>query len=224
MSFKKNKYKVIKKVISQELCDFLCSYVLIKENATSEIYKNNITMPNDYLGVFGDTQMNDNKLDSSTYKDRSFSCYGDVAIETLQAYLTPIMEKHTKLKLVPTYSYFRVYQNKSELKRHSDRPACEISSTLNLGGNHWPIFLEKDNKKIKVNLKPSDFLIYRGCDLPHWREPFNGFKCVQVFMHWNDLDGPFKDSNKYDGRPCLGYPTGHPYRLFSNDNKTKFPK
>lgn len=208
MSFKKNKYKIVRKVISQEMCDFLCSYLLIKEVATFYMYKNKLAKPNEYLGSFGDPQMNDLNLNVEEWRDRSFSGYADVAVETLQSYLTPIMEKYTKLKLVPTYSYFRIYQNKSELKRHSDRPSCEISSTLNLGGNPWPIFLEKDNKKIKIDLKPSDFLIYKGEELPHWREPFDGVKCVQIFMHWNDINGPYKKTNHLDGRPCLGYPFG----------------
>ena len=28
------------------------------------------------------------------------------------------------------------------LKRHKDRPSCEISTTLNLGGDPWPIFID----------------------------------------------------------------------------------
>jgi hypothetical protein len=28
------------------------------------------------------------------------------------------------------------------LRRHKDRPSCEISTTLNLGGDPWPIFID----------------------------------------------------------------------------------
>jgi hypothetical protein len=28
------------------------------------------------------------------------------------------------------------------LKRHKDRFSCEISTTMNLGGDDWPIYLE----------------------------------------------------------------------------------
>lgn len=49
-------------------------------------------------------------------------------------------------------------------------------------------------------------LIYKGCELEHWREPFQGYDCGQVFMHYNDEDGPFADKNKWDGRPMLGLP------------------
>ena len=96
------------------------------------------------------------------------------------------MCEKTNLKLVPTYSYTRLYSYGSVLKRHKDRKSCEISTTLNLGGDSWPIYLKKENKKeIKVNLKPGDMLIYSGCDLEHWRDKFTGNECGQVFLHYN---------------------------------------
>ena len=33
------------------------------------------------------------------------------------------------------------------LKRHKDRPSCEISTTVNLGGDPWPIFIDGTGKK-----------------------------------------------------------------------------
>ena len=81
---------------------------------------------------------------------------------------------------------------------------------MNLGGDNWPIFLEpsgQENKKgVRVDLGAGDMLIYKGCELEHWREPFQGYDCGQVFMHYNDEDGPFADKNKWDGRPMLGLP------------------
>jgi hypothetical protein len=51
------------------------------------------------------------------------------------------------LKLNPTYAYARIYKKGDILHRHKDRFSCEISTTLNLGGDDWPIFIEKDPKK-----------------------------------------------------------------------------
>ena len=46
------------------------------------------------------------------------------------------MQKETGLDLCPTYSYARLYKKDGdELKRHKDRPSCEISTTINLGGD-----------------------------------------------------------------------------------------
>ena len=120
------------------------------------------------------------------------------------------MEKKIKEKITPTYSYARVYEKGAILKRHKDRPSCEISTTLNLGGDPWPIYLEpsgeEGKKGIKVNLKPGDMLIYKGCDLEHWREQFKGKDCVQVFLHYN-LSSKKGDKNLFDKRPHVGLPS-----------------
>ena len=142
-------------------------------------------------------------------------------METLLVKTIEVMQKKTGLKLVPTYSYTRLYRKGNILQRHKDRPSCEISTTLNLGGDNWPIFIDptgSDNvideykgihkpnapKGVKVDLKPGDMLIYSGCELEHWREPFEGNLCGQVFLHYNHADGPFAKSNLYDKRPMLG--------------------
>jgi len=49
-------------------------------------------------------------------------------------------------------------------------------------------------------------MIYSGCDLEHWRKPFKGTVCGQVFLHYNNANGPFAETNKFDKRPMLGIP------------------
>ena len=146
-------------------------------------------------------------------------------METLLQYMRPIMKKKTGMNLVPTYSYTRLYEKANILKRHKDRPSCEISTTLHLGGDEWPIFLDPtgaDNilsgretttvvkpgapKGVRVDLKVGDMLIYSGCDLEHWREPFQGNVCSQVFLHYNHAKGPHAKTNLLDGRQVLGIP------------------
>ena len=109
-----------------------------------------------------------------------------------------------KLELIPTYSFFSLYEKGNELKKHTDREACEITMSLCLGyepnDNKWPIHL--DDKSI--DLMPGDAVIYRGIDLTHWREPFGGNYQAQAFFHWNDKNGPYGDKYKFDGRKYLG--------------------
>ena len=59
-------------------------------------------------------------------------------------------------------------------------------------------------KGIKISLNPGDMLIYSGCELEHWREPFQGNLCGQVFLHYNHANGPYAKTNLYDKRPMLG--------------------
>jgi hypothetical protein len=54
-------------------------------------------------------------------------------------------------------------------------------------------------------LRPGDALIYRGIELAHWREAFQGEKMAQVFLHYVDRNGP-NAAEKFDGRAGLGVP------------------
>ena len=131
-------------------------------------------------------------------------------METLLESLRVKMEKETGYKLNETYSYARIYKNGDVLHRHKDRYSCEVSTTLHLGGDPWPIYLDPTGKKgqagIKVELEQGDMLIYSGCDLEHWREEFKGKDCCQVFLHYNDAKKKTAKANKFDGRPFLGLP------------------
>ena len=120
------------------------------------------------------------------------------------------MEDETGLKLYETYSYARIYKTGDVLERHKDRYSCEVSTTLNLGGDNWPIYLEPSGKKgkdgNKISLEQGDMLIYKGCEVEHWRETFSGVNCAQVFLHYNDASYEEAEKNRYDGRPFLGLP------------------
>jgi len=199
-NFEKNKYLIIEKAISLELADFVYKYFLNKRKVARFLFDEKyISQFTEYFGVWNDAQVLD-----------TYSHYSDIAMETLLQEIKPVMEKHTGLELQPSYSYARIYKKGDELKRHKDRFSCEISTTMNLGGDEWPIYLEPSGKEgmkgVKVNLKPGDMLVYYGCELEHWREKFTGNDCGQVFLHYNKSSKTSKE-NLYDKRPFLGLPT-----------------
>ena len=144
------------------------------------------------------------KLDDSQVPGTP-SAYGDPVMEMLLERLRPKVERATGLSLLPTYSYFRVYKRGDVLKRHRDRPSCEISVTLNLGmtvDEPWPIWIAGPMGKASVALKPGDGLVYRGCDCDHWRDAFVGDYLAQVFLHYVDENGPYAEL-KFDTRSSL---------------------
>ena len=197
----KNNYKVIKQAISKELADFVYSYFLMKRKVARKLYDDRyISQFNKDFGAWNDTQV-----------PETYSHYSDIVMETLLQNLQLRMEEETELKLIPTYSYARIYKKGDVLKRHKDRYSCEISTTMNLGGDEWPIYLEpsgeKDKEGIKIVMDPGDMLVYKGCDVEHWREEFIGENCGQVFLHYNDASDPKAEENKYDKRPFLGLPS-----------------
>ena len=211
MSFKKNKYQVLRNAISKDLAAFCYKYLQISAEADHWMLNNGVTHAgNKLVGNFNDPQV-----------PNSYAKYADRVMETLLVDTIKVMQKKTGLRLVPTYSYCRLYRTGNILKRHKDRPSCEISTTLNLGGDPWPILIDPTGsnnvideyknihkpgapKGVEVNLKPGDMLIYSGCELEHWREPFKGKLCGQVFLHYNHADGRFAKTNLYDKRPMLG--------------------
>ena len=209
--FKEKKYTVIKNVISYELANFAFNYLLLKREAVKWMQDNNyISKFTPGFGTWEDKQI-----------PNTYSIYGDTFMETLMMKVLPVMQQHTEMNLIPCYTYTRIYKKGDILKRHSDRPSCEISTTLHLCGKPWPIFLDPTGQKtvideekqihkpnapkgISIDLDIGDMLVYSGCDLEHWREPFEGNLCVQVFLHYNHADGKFAEKNKFDRRPMLG--------------------
>ena len=98
--------------------------------------------------------------------------------------------------LKPTYTYCRVYLKGAVLTPHKDRPSCEYSVTLNLSRSHpWTIYMGKRG----VIQNPGDGVLYKGCEIEHSRKEFEGDEYVQVFLHYVDANGPFKDC-VYDNR------------------------
>ena len=198
MSFEKDKYQVIKGAISKELADFCYQYFLNKRAVSEHLFKEKyISQFTEYFGVWNDQQV-----------PETYSHYADIVMETLLQKVKPIMEKESGVKLIETYSYARIYKKSDELKRHKDRYSCEISTTMHLGGDDWSIFLEPSGEKgkdgVEVKLETGDMLMYRGCELEHWREPFKGENCGQVFLHYNDASVKNAEKNKFDTKPLLG--------------------
>ena len=212
MSFKKKGYIVIKQAIDKKIADFVYKYFLLKREAAKILIEHRFISPFETSwGTWKDNQV-----------PNTYSHYGDLAMETLLQEVKPIMEKETNLKLIPTYSYARIYKEGDVLHKHKDRFSCEISTTLNLGGDKWPIFINSDHKEgvvspagyipskskgIEVNLNPGDMLVYKGNILEHWRNAFKGKDCGQVFLHYNNATTKGSDKNKFDGRPMLGLPS-----------------
>lgn len=179
-----------------------------------------------------------------THKDdqcpKSEAVHGHPVFDSLLEQLLPSMETLTGKRLHPTYAYARMYSPGEILNVHTDRPACQYSMTLTLGfeGNPWPIFMAKVGDEDSgvpmqtaagetvyavdpacIKAQPGDAVVYRGCDMLHWRNTFTGQWQAQVFLHYVDADGPYAEW-KYDKRPSLAHQSvvvqdvGGPFRSY----------
>lgn len=143
----------------------------------------------------------------------SFGMYGTKLFDKLLEDVLPDVSKIVGKKLLPTYSYARLYKPNEELKNHVDRPACEysISITLDFEGDTWPIYMGNADKSNSTELKMNvgDAVIYRGTKKYHWREKYTEGKWqIQVFLHYVDADGPYTDEI-YDRRTTLKHNEVH---------------
>tara|TARA_B100001778_G_scaffold324753_1_gene319463 strand:- start:130 stop:813 length:684 start_codon:yes stop_codon:yes gene_type:complete len=224
-AFKKNNYMVIRKAIDPKIAEFVMNYFMMKRQVARTMFDERYISPfTTEWGVWNDVQA-----------PETYSHYGDVAMETLLLAVLPKMEKETGLKLYPTYAYARIYKNGDILHRHKDRFSCEISTTMNLGGDKWPIYIEPNPKKggdtadgykseytdgVEVDLKPGDMLVYKGNICEHWRDHFDGKDCAQVFLHYNNQATKGSKDNLFDGRKHLGLPSW--WKDKTNHKDTKY--
>lgn len=178
--FRRQGYAVVRRLIEPALTDFLWSYVHTKF-ACRLLSSGGPAVPNSLGG------------------------YGDMAFDGLLEYLRPRVEERSGLTLHPTFSHFRFYKHGDVLRRHRDRPACEIGITLAIGQDPpepWPIFVEGGSGPYQAVLGPGDALLYRGIDLFHWRDAYPGKQLVQVFLFYVDRHGSYA-SEKFDRRETL---------------------
>jgi hypothetical protein len=165
----------VKNFVSKELCYFLTN-VLLRQSVLEPGHK--------------DTQVPTAKSVMSH----------EVVFETLQERMWPAMEELLKEELIPTYSYARLYSNGDDLKPHIDRPACEISATVQLGRSHqyaWPIYMGGR----RVDMAEGDAVIYKGCEIEHWRNVCDGpeeYYSGQAFLHYVRANGPYASEHGCD--------------------------
>tara|TARA_R100001509_G_scaffold11810_3_gene6087 strand:- start:317 stop:874 length:558 start_codon:yes stop_codon:yes gene_type:complete len=158
------KYKIVKNFLTPEEINFLSLYCEIKHRTNQTHF--------DYVNGNADTAF-----------------YGDPVMETLMLQKQKIIEKETGKKLLPTYSYWRTYTKFAVLEKHDDRPSCEISTTVFINGDkNWPIYMDGE----PLTFEKGDAAIYLGCEIPHWRNEFNGDYQFQTFLHYVDANGKSK--------------------------------
>lgn len=102
----------------------------------------------------------------------SFSRYKYPSYHQVHKLVGKAIENILQIDLFPTYYYERCYWKNSVLVRHTDRPACEISISIQVSSNTkpWPIFFKKPNgEESSVTMNDGDGVIYKGIEIEHWR-------------------------------------------------------
>lgn len=170
---RKNGYLLVKGLLDPSLAHFIYKTLLLK-HWRGECYR-------------------DNHIPTAT------SVVNDVLTDALLLEVQPKLEAIVGCRLVPTYSYARVYFHGDTMISHRDRESCEVSVSIHLGrdGGESILWFQRDTK---VEMEDGDGAIYLGCEMDHWRKPFTGNSMGQTFLHYVVADGPFA-AHYFDGRP-----------------------
>lgn len=177
-NFLKNKYVVVRNFINKETIDLITEYLQIQQKHY-------------YF-----------KADGIAFQTK----YADVVLESLLSMIRPRVEELTGKELYPSYSYMRIYRKNNRFNAHVDREACEYSASLTISYESeqlWPIYVMEGDKKVELMLDRGDVLLYKGCELVHGRDEFQGRAWTQAFLHYVDKNGPNAEY-KFDKRAKLG--------------------
>jgi len=198
-TYLKDGYEIVKGAISKEVADLSYDYLKLKSKCVNYYYENKfLDKEKDtwFWGGFGDDLVS---------SENTYFTYSDIFLETIMSKIHTTMEEKTNLNLLPTFSYARIYKLGNKLHKHKDGNIAQISSTMNLGGAIYPIYITDVKKKepIKIELEPGDMLIYKGEEFEHYRLKFEEEECAQVHFHYVPAT---QENLKYlfDGRPHIG--------------------
>jgi hypothetical protein len=113
--------------------------------------------------------------------------------------LHPRIEAISGCRLVPTYSYARVYFHGDAFIRHYDRGSCEVSVSIHVGrdGGEASLWFPPNTK---LEMEQGDGAVYLGGETDHWRERFTGNTMAQVLLHYVVAAGPHA-ADYFDGNP-----------------------
>ena len=166
--------------------------------------------------LFNYTLHTDNKVTDNDQVQGAQVSYNDLNMRILLSTLKPKVEEAYGKRLHETYAFYRLYTYGQDLKKHTDRPACEVSVTLCLGYNfdyQWPIYV--DGKA--YGMSPGQGIIYKGCEQVHWRDPLvytswqneevtdtPNLIHSQVFLHYIEAGGQYDPEHRNDAANIEG--------------------
>ncbi len=188
-------YKVIKNYIPREEADRISNKFI-----ADSIEHDYTTLTTDFI---------DNCIDELDYPEATA-----IATEKV-AYLNELLGE----KVVPSYTFTRIYRDGSELKRHEDKNSCEISLSVHLyGDKDWEFVIDDlDGNAVEIILEPGDAILYDAIHAAHWRKgKYTGENYVQTFHHYVFLNGDYQD-HIYNNAHRELFTLEHYIRVYKNE-------
>jgi hypothetical protein len=158
---------------------------------------------------FHDT-INNKKFAFGDKQSQRFKAYDDLMSRVMQYEALPLLEKITKKKLKPTYTYLSCYVKDADLPAHTDRPECEYTVSFLIDKPHgcsWPIYVDKRKEPVKnrgryreyvnsenihrcipVDCDAGGLMCFQGTDHIHFREKLEYDYYYISLLHYQILN------------------------------------
>lgn len=125
--------------------------------------------------------------------------HNDPAGRVVQRTLLPAVAALIGAPVKPSYSYASLYREGAMLPVHKDREQCKYTLSLLIdhqpvptdGISHWAIqiYARPDAEPIDCFQSLGGGILFRGCDLPHGRQPLAADEtCWMLLAHYVDAD------------------------------------
>lgn len=152
-------------------------------------------------------------------QSRRFYQHNEPLARYFHCQLAPLMSLVIGEEVIPSYVYAASYINEADLKPHTDRAQCEFSISFQVDylpepENHrspWGLFVkppdfptdgafihrtrefpansEAEDENTAVYLASGEGLVYKGCELVHYRYPLTaGHQSTSLFFHYVPVD------------------------------------
>lgn len=115
------------------------------------------------------------------------SRHNDPLLSCIHRQLAYLVQSVANEPLKPSYCYLGVYPQGAELVKHTDRTQCRWNVSITYrrtSPSVWPIYVEVDSAPVRIDADIGQPVIYRGTDVPHWREPLPEGEVAACFYHF----------------------------------------
>jgi hypothetical protein len=168
--FEREKYTTLRQILPPEQLRAISLYL---QNLLNEGFM-----------VFNDNQV-----------QRRFAVHNDTLARYFHQNLADLISRTVGERVKPSYVYAATYIEDAILEPHTDRQQCEFTMSMQIdylptlkSGEPSPWALSLDNlaeKRVDSYLACGDGLIYKGCELVHYRDAlFAGHQSTSIFFHY----------------------------------------
>jgi hypothetical protein len=105
--------------------------------------------------------------------------------------LTEVVSRAAGEWVRPSYTYVSGYRPGAVLKPHVDRKQCVFTLSLLIEQRaeptreFWPLWFQTSRGNVSVTQVGGDGVLFRGTDLPHWRDrPPPGHASTSLIFHY----------------------------------------